>query len=101
MVTDLIVGRKRIWVTAYNPSDALARLYCVYVVARIKELLAKVDEEDVHAWLRENIPGSADYLDWIEQGGRPTPEAGEHEFPLTPGAEEIELQIVSYLHRAG
>ena len=101
MITYVDVGKKRIWFTAYNPSDALARLYCVFVVAKFRELMAGVSGEEAHTWLRENVPTAGEYLDQIEAGALPAPEVKRGEFPMTPGAEEIEMQIISHLRSKG
>ncbi len=99
MVTSVDVGSKRIWVGTYNPADALSHLYCLYVAARVKELLGSVSAKEAHAWLREHIPDSKAYLDHVDAGGELRPLVPYGEFPLTPGDERIELEIIGHLRK--
>ena len=97
MVEPVNVGAKRVWVTAYNPADALSLLYCRFVLGRLRELLADTTAEEVHAWLRKNVEGVGPYLDKIDDGWKPDREVPIGEFPLTPGNEAMELRIVEWL----
>lgn len=99
MVTSVEIGSKKIWVATYNPTDALAHLYCIYAAARIKEMLSTVSEKEAHKWLRKHVPDSGEFLDSVEQGVAPRPLVPYGQFPLTPGDEKIELEIVGHLRK--
>ena len=91
------IGDKRIWVSAYNPADALSLLYCRFVLAAIKEELGNVPVELVHQWLRSNVPGAADLLDKIEQGWELERDVPPDRFPMTPGGGAAEQRIIAEL----
>lgn len=93
------VGPKRIWVTAYNPSDALADAYCVAVANLAAERLAGIAVADVHAWLRRNAPEFAGVLDHVEAGGELPRETPAGEFPVTPGLERMHVPIITEIQR--
>ncbi|MCP4593907.1 MAG: hypothetical protein GY842_24495 [bacterium] len=98
MIGTLNIGSRRIVVAAYNPRDALALLYCRYVVERSAELLGDVPTADVHAWLREHVPDCAELLDTIEGGAElPSSIRDLKELPVTPGEERFELPIIAWL----
>lgn len=98
-VTYVDVGPKRIWVTAYNPSDALADAYCVAVAHLAAERLAGISVTDVHAWLRRNAPEFAGVLEHVEAGGELPRETPAGEYPVTPGLERLQLPIIAELQR--
>ena len=99
MVEPVNVGQRRIMVTAYNPTDALSLLYCRYLLERIATVVGDVTEEEVHAWLRANVPGASELLDMIEEGWELEREVPKGEFPVTPGQEKAELRIIGWLKR--
>lgn len=97
MVTSIDIGNKRIWVTGYNPSDSLSELYVVYVLGRMTELLDQTPLSEVHAWLRNNVPDSAKFLDRIERGERPVRRVPAGKFPASPTDYKFEKPIIDFL----
>lgn len=93
------VGRYRIGLTAYNPTDALSLLYCRFALARAVELLDGTDEATVHAWIREHMPEAGRLLDHAEAGGEFSPSFDPPDYPVTPGEEGPELRIIARLQR--
>lgn len=99
MVGSVDIGDKRVWFTAYNPSDELSKMYCVMIVDMVMELLENMSQEDAHAWLRERYPDTAPYLDLVESGREPIRETPIGEYPVRPGAEALDKQIISFLKK--
>jgi hypothetical protein len=98
-IADVNIGTKRIWLTAYNPSDALARAYCAFAVARAAKTLRDVPLDEVHAWIREHLPELAGVIDAAEAGQEIPRDVPAGSYPLTPGQEQFELPIASHLQR--
>jgi len=98
-IADANIGTKRIWLTAYNPSDALAQAYCAFAVARAAEALHGVPLAEVHAWIRERLPELSGVIDAVEAGEKIPRDVPLGSYPLTPGQEGFELPIVAHLQR--
>jgi hypothetical protein len=98
-IADVNIGTKRIWLTAYNPSDALAQAYCAFAVARAAAVLREVPLAEVHAWIREQLPGLAAVVDAADAGDPIPRDVPVGSYPLTPGQERFELPIAAHLQR--
>jgi hypothetical protein len=98
-IADVNIGTKRIWLTAYNPSDALAQAYCAFAVARAAEALRDVPLTEVHAWIRQKLPDLAGVIDAVEAGQEIPRDVPVGSYPLTPGQEVFELPIAAHLTR--
>lgn len=97
MVGSVSIGTKEIWFTAYNPSDALSRMYCAYVVGRVAETMDNTPVEEVHAWLRSRFPELSHYLDAVEGGMEPKREVPPGEYPMSPVDAKFEKMIIDFL----
>jgi hypothetical protein len=98
-IADVHIGTKRIWLTAYNPSDALAQAYCAFAVARATEALRDAPLAEVHAWIRKQLPELAGIVDAAEAGELIPRDVPVGSYPLTPGQERFELPIAAHLQR--
>lgn len=98
-IADVNIGTKRIWLTAYNPSDALAQAYCAFAVAKAAEVLRDMPLAEAHAWIRKRLPELASVVDAIETGEEIPRDVHVGSYPLTPGQEGFELPIVAHLQR--
>jgi len=98
-IADVNIGTKRIWLTAYNPSDALSQAYCAFAVARAAEALRDVPLAEVHAWIRKRLPELAGVVDSVEAGEAIPRDVPVGSYPLTPGQEVFELPIAAHLQR--
>lgn len=98
-IADVNIGTKRIWLTAYNPSDVLAQAYCAFAVARAAEAVRHVPLAEVHAWIRERLPELAGIVDAAEAGDAIPSDVPPGNYPLTPGQEVFELPIAAHLLR--
>ena len=99
MVGSINVGKKRIWMTAYNPSDELAKMYCVMLMDMVMEKISDITQEEAHAWLREHYPDTSQYLDMVEAGKTPVRDYESDEHPVRPGSEELDKQIIAFLRK--
>ena len=98
-VLSVDIGTKRIWLTAYNPSDVLAEAYCLFAVQRAVETLRGVPLAEVHGWIREHVPALAPLIDHVEAGGEVPRDVPPGRYPVTPGQERFEAPILAYLKR--
>ena len=99
LVDHVPIADFEIWFTAYNPRNALSKLYCAFAVAKAKEALRGVDLCEVHAWIRGRFPQAREMLDVVEAGGELPPEVRPGEYPLTPGQERLQVPIVAAIQR--
>jgi len=98
-IADVNIGTKRIWLTAYNPSDALSQAYCAFAVARAAETMREVPLAEVHAWIRKRLPELATIVDAADTGQEIPRDVPVGSYPLTPGQEMFELPIAAHLQR--
>lgn len=97
MVTELIIGTKRVIVTAYCPDDDLGLAACEYALGRIQEQFARpVSPEAFRAWLIEQQPAWAGVFRCLDAGGTL---ASYPEGSVDPTNMASELHIVEHLRR--
>ena len=87
------IGTKRIWMTAYNPSDVISRAYCVFAVHHAVSRLSEVPLTEVHAWIREHLPK-------VPLDGNVPRDVPPNSYPVTPGEERFEVPIIAHLIRS-
>lgn len=100
-VTFVDIGDTRVWLCAYNPRDAGTRLYCDFVVARVRELVAGTTPAQVHAWAREHLPHRRELIEYIEAGGELPRDTEIGRLAVTPGQEAFEAPIVAHITGQG
>jgi hypothetical protein len=96
-ISNVNIGTKRIWMTAYNPSDELARVYCAFAVSKAASVLRDIPLDEVHGWIRKRFPHLSEMLDAVERGEEVPRDIPIGEYPVTPGQEEFEAPIVTHL----
>jgi hypothetical protein len=84
-------------VTAYNCKNAAGRMYCEFLTRFIEERAGELRIEQVHEWIRANLPDYAGLVDAIERGESPPREAPIGSHPFTPGQEAFEAPIIGHL----
>lgn len=93
------IGERRIWLTAYNPADALSLLYCELALAIAREALDGMTAASARAWLEEHVPDTRELFALLDQGWELPREVPIGEFPVSPQDAAYELPIVTQLVR--
>ena len=86
-----------IYLTAYNPRDALTELYCLMVLERTRKLLDGTTFPEARAWLEEHVPDTVDLFAKMDQGLALERETPIGVYPVDPRNAMAEAQIVAHL----
>jgi len=86
-----------IYLTAWNPRDALAHLYCDMVLERARELMDGTTFAEARTWLEERVPDTRELFEKMDRGLVLQRDVAIGEFPVDPRNALAEARIVAHL----